>query len=353
MNIIAVSHNPTINALGRVYSMRLLTDVLGWDLRIIGVSKGEIWEPLRGTKFAQCVELFGSIDELRKSRDRIVAEADVIVCVKAHPTSLAVSRILCDGDVALLVDIDDPDLEFHIGRNQSLWRRILLGPILRSRGMHPSQLRKVREDVMQLSCCVSNPFLQSVYGGVVIPHVRDGIVSQRRERERWRHVAFIGTPRQHKGLRTARKAIETLAPDGFTLTVTADAPGDAKPWERWVGVTSLAIGREILRRHDIAIVPSLGQGYGAMQLPVKVIDAMSLGVLVVASDIGPIRWAVGDAGVLVDGLGVRDFVRGLRRADSPMSNARVRQGLERFAAMFSPTAVAPKFSAWVGDSVSI
>ena len=81
----------------------------------------------------------------------------------------------------------------------------------------------------------------------------------------------------------------------FALTITAPAPLDAKPWEDWVGFTSMEEGREIISRADVVVIPSRKTVYSRAQLPAKLMDAMMAGKAIIASDLPPIRWAGGDA----------------------------------------------------------
>ena len=96
----------------------------------------------------------------------------------------------------------------------------------------------------------------------------------------------MGSVRPHKGVELLREAVEHAG--DMRLTITDDPPPSARPNENWTGLTSLAVGLELVNRADIVAIPSLPWIYG-YQLPVKLIDAMLAGRAIVASDLPPIR----------------------------------------------------------------
>jgi len=186
-----------------------------------------------------------------------------------------------------------------------------------------------------------------MYGGSLIPHVRSAGSGESREgfSPGTPTVAFVGTPRPHKGVDVLRSAISVLAPEGFRLEVTANAPSDAMPHELWHGVTSLNRGLEIVRGADIVAVPSCVAPTTRAQFPVKIVDALIAGRPMVASAVGPIPWAVGDGGVLVPPGDVDALVVALRRLGDPLDRHRIGAlGRRHGCNNFTPEAVAATFS---------
>ena len=172
-----------------------------------------------------------------------------------------------------------------------------------------------------------------MYGGVIIPHVREpGDVLPVGDSRR-PIVRFVGSPGSHKGLDVLREAIARLADDGFRLAVTASPPDDARPWEQWLGRTSIEQGRQLVATADIIALPSRDFGWAKAQLPAKLMDAMMLGRTVVASDIEPIRWALDEPDLLVEPGSATALTDGLRRLADPdlraRYSARLRERAER------------------------
>jgi glycosyltransferase involved in cell wall biosynthesis len=197
---------------------------------------------------------------------------------------------------------------------------------------------------MEHPCLVSNPWLQSRYGGTLIPHAREDVGAGRRATSRQPLIAFVGTNRQHKGMGVLRAAVDTLQSRGFTLVVTDTRPPDAKPWESWIGSTSFAEGMEVVRSADIVAIPSLRNRHSEGQLPAKLIDAMLLARAVVVTDVEPMPWAVAGTGLVVP-AGSRDqLVKSLARLVDPA--LRDRLGLsarERALREFTVASLAGRF----------
>lgn len=247
------------NSVGRAYSLGLAAATQGHHVRVIGRG-GPIWSPIAETTFGRtCSLISGPGDPVALDA---ASEADVIISVKAWPESLGVAvRLGRHARVPVVVDVDDPDIEATLA--QSTFRDLLhIRSELTPRSRHPLVLRLARD---------SNPLT----------------------------VAFVGTVRHHKGVNELREAVRLVHERGVELVCTADPPDDARPWERWVGPSSLAEGIDLVDQADVIAIPSLSTWYGPYQFPVKLVDAMMAGRAIVASDLSSIRWALGDAGILV------------------------------------------------------
>ena len=89
-------------------------------------------------------------------------------------------------------------------------------------------------------------------------------------------------------------------------------------------------------------VPSLRKRYGPGQLPVKLIDGMMAGRAVIASDLAPLKWALGGTGLIVRSGSVGSLVNGLLE----LEDLRTREALGREARLralgtFVPAVIAP------------
>lgn len=340
-----VVHDMGINALGRAYSLGLLISHLGGESRVIGPSStGRVWPVIARAGFADSCDITAGPQDLVPH----VKWATIVVAIKALPESFGAAATVASAlRRPVLLDIDDPDLEQRKAR--------LIAERGRIRGRHQLRaLRRLGARVQDYPRTVSNPVLQRSWGGTLVPHVREARPAPPpRVEGPGVDVAFVGTARHHKGIGVLRKAVAQLAGEGFRLTVTDDPPPDAKEWEDWRGTTSLDEGLRLIEQSDIAAIPSLRGGYSPAQLPVKLVDAMMSGAAIVASDLEPIRWALGDAGLLCRPGSVRSLraqlweLRGAtrRRALGELAYARA---IDRF----TPASIAPTFSAAIDAALS-
>jgi glycosyltransferase involved in cell wall biosynthesis len=157
-------------------------------------------------------------------------------------------------------------------------------------------------------------------------------------------VAFVGSPKAHKGIEDLRLAVAGLVSEGYRLVVTGTAPPDSHPWETWVGTVPFEEGMRILDGSDVVAIPSRPTSWARAQLPAKLMDAMMAGKPVVVTDVGPMRWAVGSAGVVAtagDASGIQDALRSLR--DPAIRQALGRRAWERARADYSVETVAKVF----------
>jgi glycosyltransferase involved in cell wall biosynthesis len=327
------------NSLGRTYCLWLLARELGWETVVAGVKGTAVWSPLAGTAFAaDCVvpDQAGLVAE-PAVRDAI-AGADLVIAVKPLPTSFGLALRLA-GDTPLLLDIDDPDIEVR-----TVWRspaERLRRPAFLGRQRELARLGRLARTVPRL---VSNPVLEELYGGDVVPHVRPRSGAPELGTSDRPVVRFVGSPRGHKGVDVLRRSVAALAPEGYSLEVTGPAPADATAWERWLGTTSLAEGERLVATADVVAIPSLPTAWSPAQLPAKLIDAMMHGRAIVASSTAPVAWALGTTGLLVPPGDERALRGALRRMKDP--DARAEFGIaarERAVRRFSVDAVAPVF----------
>ena len=325
------------NQLGRAHSLWLVSRAAGHEARIYSVKGGELWAPLRGST------AFGAACHTVTRQELVTdlrASSDVVVAVKAVPDSLGVALgVAKEAQRPLVVDIDDPDLEIHIAYGRRL-------RLLARRAKHPQRykaLSELRRAAMSLPTITSNPILHKVYGGHMIPHARPDFGAGNNHVSHTPMVGFIGTPRPHKGIDVLRAAVGRLADRGYTLVITAETPpGQAMPWERWVGVTSSMEGMALLRRCDIVALPSTLADYAPAQLPMKLIDAMLAARAIAVSDVGPMPWAVRGAGLVFEPGSVESLVEALEALCDPSVRSDLGADARSIAVRrFTPEALAP------------
>jgi len=350
------AHTALGNAIGRTYSLWLLTEELGWDARIHVPDADRVWAPLQDEKrFRSCFRT--SIDEAGSS--------DVLVAVKPLPGSFGLAlRVRARTGHPLVLDVDDPDWEWAFGFHRRhafvrAARRILRGrpafPVDGGGTNRRPHLAAYRESRLRGrarhlgAVAISNPTLSRWYPGTLVPHVRVPVPVPSASQGAGLRVAFVGTPRQHKGIEVLRSAARSV--DGVRLLVTAAAPPDASSNEEWIGETSLAAGLRLVGDADVVALPSLDTGYARYQFPVKVIDAMLAERAIVASDLAPLRWAAEGAALFVPPGDVESLARALDRLRDPTFRESLgRRGRSMALARFTPQAVAPAFAGLIEEA---
>lgn len=354
MRVLVVSSTVSGNALGRSYVLWVLAKHLGWSATVAGPTTGELWRPAVGTAFASDVVAFERRRWLVDPPLALARDVDVVIAAKLLPESFGVARRMSRAaGRPLLLDVDDADDEMR--RRSFGWRRRLglVWPTSLARRAHPLNLTAARIAARRTPVMVGNPSLQQRFDGPVVPHVRPVRPAGSPHEATSPVVAFVGTVRPHKGIEQLRSAVRLVRSDAdVRLVVTADRPADAAPWEDWVGETTMEDGLRLVDTADVVVVPSLPQGYALAQVPVKLVDAMMSGRAIVASDLPPIRWALGGSGILVPPADRVALAEALQRTRDPSLRARLGAAARRRALeAFVPDVVAPVFARAVRAAV--
>jgi len=346
MRIAIFTPDITSNSLGRTYCLWLLMRANGWETQVFAPRGGEIWGPLRGGDFAANCR---TVDEDDPELLAAVEAADLVLAVKPVETSFGRARRLARAvQRPLLLDVDDPDLEAALSWRRPL-RRFAKGILKFSAVRKNTELKRL---ALQADTIVSNPVLQAIYGGPVVPHVRDDRGFGAPHTSSKPSIAFVGTNRKHKGVDILREAVANRQDLGITLKLTDEAPEDARPWEQWVGMTSFDEGLALVENADVVVIPSKDDGYAHGQLPAKLMDAMLAGRAVIVSDIEPMTWAVGSGGLTVEPSSVSALASALGEVASPDTRTSLgRQARERALALFTVEAHQDAFRAICEDAV--
>lgn len=312
--LLLVSENLSSNSVGRAYCLWLLAKQLGHDVRVVSFHGDRLWQPLAGTDFANdCTRI------ALGSHTSVWTDADLIIACKPLPESLGLAWAVPRSRRAPLgVDVDDPDLEYRISIDDPL--KQLAKSVLRPR--QTLAFRGLRRIAQSIPSIVSNPWLQSRYGGEIVPHVRVDPGAGQLHRSDSPRVAFIGSNKPHKGVPVLRDAIEAVQDRGFNLVITDHPPSDAKQWEDWVGPTSLTEGLRLLAQSDIAVIASSNIADARGQLPAKLIDAMLAGRAVIVSDVPAAPWGLANAGRVVPADNVDELIIALQEFRSPANRQR-------------------------------
>lgn len=342
MRILFLTIDLMSNATGRTYALWLLAKSAGWDTEVIAPSGTGVWAPIATTEFAaecQVIEDGPGDEHLRLAATR----ADLIIAVKPLPGSYdRALRLERETGTPVLLDIDDPSIEARVPVNSPA--RLLARAILRRNDFWPIlALRRAAKAAPHV--IVSNPVLQQRWGGRVIPHARQdsgaGVEHGRTAPE----IVFVGTNHPHKGIDVLREAVTLCQDVGATLTVTDEAPVDARPWERWVGRTTFEAGVDLVRQGDVVVLPSIpGRAFADAQLPAKIIDAMIAGRGIIVTDLPPLVWALGGAGLISSPHTPESFAVAIRQmADADFRRSKGEAARQRALASFTVQAVTPDF----------
>jgi glycosyltransferase involved in cell wall biosynthesis len=301
------------NATGRA---DLLARLLAprYDVQVVGPQFGDaLWRPaqggavahrpLRGSRYPRFA---ARIPELLRAID-----GDLVYASKPRATSFGLGLLKqLSTRRPLLLDIDDWELGFFY--RSGWWGR--LGRALNVSNPNGLPWTWLMERLVPLArgITVASRFLQTRFGGTLIPHVRDveawrpGAFDPAVARERLRAgdariVMFLGTPRGHKGVDDLVEAVRRLArPDVLLALVGAGARYGGVPWLRTTDEIPFAEVPLYLAAADVVVVPQRATSDTLGQVPAKLFDAMALGRPIVSTRVSMIPEILEGCGLLVE-----------------------------------------------------
>ena len=224
------------------------------------------------------------------------------------------------------------------------------------------------------SVTATGPSLQKFYGAeLIVPHARDANVfdparfSPGEARaayglESVKPIVFLGTPRNHKGLPEAAKAVAGLADEAarlvfvdmsqdgsLTRQLSVLAPG------RVIGLPQLPFAEvpRLLAAAEAVVLPQRTNLMARFQAPMKLFDALAMGLPIIASAVGDIPWALGDAGLLYkpgDQQALTGLLADVMRDDELRHSLQAAARL-RFLQHFSLEAVQPALTSLIWQTL--
>jgi glycosyltransferase involved in cell wall biosynthesis len=309
-----VGHNP----LGRAY---LLAEALSRYFHVILLGpqfkryNTRVWAPLADARIPVLPlpgdDFPGFLRTLEKAAPRI--EADIVISCKPRLPSVQMGLMMkAFLNRPVFIDIDDYELSFFKQRSrlsledirkqaypdlklpfEETWTRFAEGLITHADGWF-----------------VSNPALAEKFGGIMAPHARDEARfdpslydRQARRRELGidpddKVVLFLGTPRPHKGVTEVLEALRTCNNPRYKLCVTGTPPDRAYDQAlRSRGGDSLImlpdqpfdrLAENLIIADLICLIQDPESEISRYQLPAKVIDALAMGIPVLATETGPL-----------------------------------------------------------------
>jgi glycosyltransferase involved in cell wall biosynthesis len=280
-------------------------------------------------------------------------DGDVIYASKLRPTSYGLALLArARRRRPLVLDIDDWEVGFFYRSRP--WRRI--GRFLNLANPNGLPWTWLMERCVGRAdaVTVASRFLESRFGGTLIPHVRDteawdpGRYDGRAVRAALGAatrplVMFLGTPRTYKGVDDLVAAVAHLGGDAL-LALVGVRPGSPEA-ARWSSFPFVRVVPEIafddvpcyLSAADVVAVPQRATPDTIGQVPAKLFDAMALGRPVVSTAVSMIPEILDGCGVVVPPGDVRALGEAVRRllADRPRAEALGRQARARCQEQYS------------------
>lgn len=357
MKISIITPDMSMNALARAY---LLARILQrrFEIELIGPIFGsEVWKPLQGLhninyRTIRIKGRFKPYIQLWQLSEMITG--DVIYASKPLLSSYGVGLVhKLLHRKPLVLDIDDWETGLRMkrvmksGLAQHLKDRILSLLFIYSIGSSLNAALGERLSIFADAVTVSGSFLQSLFGGTIIPHAKDTMLldpaafNPTRLREAYgihpdaRVVMFLGSPGEHKGLDSLIEAVHELKdPNVMLFIVGID---ESSPYCRhilekapralggnFVGIRMQPVDKipEFIAMADVMAIPQKISPASIGQVPSKVFDAMAMARPIVATSVSDLPEILNGCGWIVPPDNTRALAEALRHV---LSNPREAQ----------------------------
>ena len=300
------------NQVGRAYMIaealapRFTVKILGFTFEEYGT---EIWEPIKNGDIPIDVYPAQKMPDFFDQLDSIAAtiQSEVIIACKPRLPSLLLGFLAKKHrNRPLILDIDDYELSFFKNLQKPSSLKDIVRPYSRPWTEFAESLISYVDEVF-----VSNAALQNKFGGTLIPHARDeekfnparhDKLERRAELGLPRDdklVLFLGTPRQHKGLLELLTALKQCSNPSYKLCIMGDFPDSHLQNQ----LESLGQGQLILLPNQpfqdipknvkladaVCLLQEADSLVSQYQLPAKAIDAIAMGVPVLAFRTPPLE----------------------------------------------------------------
>lgn len=323
---------PTLadNALFRTHTIVKLLEP-HYRVQLIGFGRDtDSYAPLAGDASMQpalryyASNVWGFRRRIRALASKV--EGQVLVCVKPLITSFGAGLLLRNWlGRPLVLDVDDWERGF-LFPGALEWEMRYFGPAWFTAVRSPLYTRWLEGRVGNADAILtSNTFLQGMFGGHWIPHLRDMshfVTAEAASNDDRKTVLFAGTPRPHKGLPTLLEAWKLLGRRDAVLALYVSDPEDTRRLVVASGAVpdSVEVHRArpfsevgaLLASASVVVVPQENVRAALGQLPAKLLDAMAAARPIVATDVGDTgRWLAGGAGVVVTPGSPSDLASGI------------------------------------------
>ena len=309
------------NSLGRASLIAKLLNT-NFNVEIIGpAKKGYIWEPCKDSDIAIKIIDSAKFPLLLFKLPAILKEinGDIIYAIKPRFTSFGIGLIKkFISKKPLILDIDDWETGFYLGAD-FFGRISRLIHIFNPNGFFWTWLLQFFIRFSDKQTTVST-FLQKKYGGIIIPHAKDtdflnpeyfnkDTVKRDHNLERRKVIMFFGTPRKHKGVEDAIKAVTLIKDDSVILLIVGcKLDGEyenhlkEKGGERvqLIGKVSIKQIPYYLSMADVVIVPQRQTTDTIGQIPSKLFDAMAMAKPIISTRVSDIPLILDDCGIIIE-----------------------------------------------------
>jgi glycosyltransferase involved in cell wall biosynthesis len=331
LRVSVVGFDLSDNATGRA---DLLARLLAprFDVAVVGPRFGpEVWRPARDGSVpyhaipgARYPAFAGRVGELVG-----LIDGDIIYASKLRPTSYGLGLLArARRRRPLVLDVDDWELGFFYRSRP--WRRV--GRALNVGNPNGLLWTWLMERLAPRAdaVTVASRFLQSRFGGVLVPHVRDTDAwNPARHDPGWARAAlgvsghplvmFLGTPRAYKGMDDLVDAVGSL--QGEVLLAIVGVKPDSAEAARWARYPFVRLVGEIafdevpryLVAADVVAVPQRATSDTQGQVPAKLFDAMALGRPIVSTAVSMIPEILDGCGLVIPPGDVRALRAALQR----------------------------------------
>lgn len=362
------------NSLGRAYILgQALSD--HYEVKIVGpAKKGDIWEPLRKSDIKITKVPHKRFPFLLFKLPSILKEidGDIIYAVKPRFTSFGFGLLKkLFSKTPLILDIDDWEVGFYLKKGV-LSRLSRFVHIFNPNGLFWTWIMQFFIRYAD-GITITSTFLKEKYGGEIIAHGKDtdlfdpelfksDDLKKQIGIDGKKTVMFLGTPREHKGVEDALKAVLMIdSPDLLMVVVGANLGGDYEKRLKSLGGNRLVLIGQIpfnevpmyLMLADVVVVPQRRTLDTVGQIPSKLLDAMAMAKPIIATRVSDIPEILNDCGILVEPNSPEELFKAIRWViDNPEKATQMGlKARERCIKQFSLTSIRKRLQHIVGELI--
>ena len=338
--VTVIAFNVTHNHLARAY---VLADLLRSHYRVEVVGPvfpeygNEIWKPLQQSrvpiKWFHGMSLPVYFEQLEKVANKI--DGDIIIVSKPMLPSYLLGIILKKlRNRPLILDIDDFEMGSFIGTSRDGTDKE--APLRLDRMPGASRDKDFYKPYGKLwtrycdsivehadAVTVANVALQTKYGGLLIPQIRDegtydpalydrdAIRAEFGYEKDDRVILFLGTPYRHKGIHHVAEALHKLGNEKYKLCIIGSILDDElRAYFSSLGNRNIRFlpdqsfhdtPRNLCLADLVCLLQDPAHGTASHQMPAKFADALAMGVPMLGTGTPPLMDAAGDG--LIEMLG--------------------------------------------------
>jgi glycosyltransferase involved in cell wall biosynthesis len=367
MKISILSSNLSGNCLGRAHVLAELLERY-FEVEVLGPKlSGDVWNPISNKRNYKILSIKEDIPkffwDINGSINKI--KGDVVISVKPKGTSfgVAIAKKIKD-NTPIILDIDDWEASKMYGTGIFGMNFIKNIPSMYYINSPTWSFILEQHEYFLDGKTVSNRFLQSKFGGSIVPHARDTekfgpeLFDQSSTRaelglpEGTTIVMFSGTPRPHKGVDDLIRAMNSLeASEIVAIIVGMHDSRYVNELKRLAGERVTFYGQQPfddipkwVAAADIIVIPQKRTLANRGQIPAKVFDAMAMAKPVIATPMSDLPEVLDGCGIIVDPDSPRAIANAIEdlHVNPEKGKALGRAARRRCVERYSYKALAPK-----------